>query len=69
VTSTQKPTTDKPGTKLVGCAVLGSCLTGFIAMAGGVLAILQDQEFLGGGVLLIGSALSFGLLLNALLRD
>ncbi len=38
-------------------------------MAGGVLAILQDQEFLGGGVLLIGSAVSFGLLLNALLRD
>ncbi|WP_461508654.1 hypothetical protein [Rhodopirellula baltica] len=66
---TQKPTTDKPGTKLVGCAVLGACLTGFIAMAGGVLAILQNQEFLGGGVLLIGSALSFGLLLNALRRD
>lgn len=38
-------------------------------MAGGIAAILQDQEFLGGGVLLIGSALSFGLLLNALLRD
>ncbi|SMP70796.1 hypothetical protein SAMN06265222_113128 [Neorhodopirellula lusitana] len=59
---------DDPSSKLVGCALLASCLVGLIAAVGGFAAILA-QDYVGGGTLLFASAVSFGMLLNALLRS
>ncbi|WP_146595539.1 hypothetical protein [Novipirellula galeiformis] len=59
---------DKPGSKLIGCAVLASIAVGVIATIGGVAAMANANDYTGGGILMFAAACSFGLLANALLR-
>tara|TARA_R110002167_G_scaffold121875_2_gene300292 strand:- start:15 stop:224 length:210 start_codon:yes stop_codon:yes gene_type:complete len=59
---------DKPGTKLIGCAVFALIAVGVIATIGGVAAMADANDYTGGGILLFAAACSFGFLANALLR-
>ena len=49
--------------------LLGCVAAGLIGIAGAVLGMEKsDGRFTGGGVYLVGSALAFGMLANAMLR-
>jgi len=53
---------------MVGLAVVGVSLTGFISFVAGIVGLFSGQ-LAAGGSCLIASALAFGLLANALLRN
>lgn len=57
----------KSASSIVGLAVLGSLITGFVSIAA-ALFLFITSEFVGAGVCLTAAALSFGLLVNAILR-
>ncbi len=59
---------NKPGSGLIGFATIAICVVGVGAAIAAVGAI-DRSHYVGVGVCLIASALSFGLLLNAFLRD
>ena len=56
-----------PGSGLVGLALIGLTGVGLFSTVCALLAVLQT-EFTGAGTLAIAAALSFGLLLNAVMR-
>ena len=53
---------------LIGFAMLGLCVIGMAAAFVALLALTRS-DFVGGGVSLVASALSFGLLLNGVVRS
>lgn len=59
---------ENPGTRLVGLVGVGGAATGVVSLLVAVIATLRG-EFLAAGFCLMASALAFGLLANALLRD
>lgn len=56
-----------PLSGLIGFAILALCIVGLLAV---VLAFLAAgrNDYMGSGVLLVAAALSFGLLLNGVVR-
>ncbi len=62
-------TTELPGSGLIGLAVLGLCFVGIASSVAAIVAVINDANYIGAGVLAIGAALSFGLLLNSLVRS
>lgn len=57
-----------PLSGLIGFALLGLCIVGLSAILLAVIAIGRN-EYVGAGVLMIAAALSFGLLLNGVVRS
>ncbi|MHC4479165.1 MAG: hypothetical protein ACYTF1_12485 [Planctomycetota bacterium] len=56
-------------TSLPGLAAVGSAFTGIVALIGAAVAVSDPRSgFTGVGTCLIASALSFGLLANAVFR-
>ena len=64
----KKVDSEKPGSGLVGFAAIATCVIGVGAVIAAIAAF-SESEFVGVGVCLIASALSFGLMLNAFLRN
>jgi hypothetical protein len=62
----QKP--NKPGSGLVGLAVIALCVVGVGGALEAIVAATRN-DFIGVGACLTASALGFGLLLNAFLRS
>ena len=58
---------EKPGSGVVGFATIATCVVG-VGAAIAAIGAFDESDFVGVGVCLIASALSFGLLLNAFLR-
>jgi hypothetical protein len=58
----------RPGTGLVGLACFALCVVGVGPAVIAVCAVVDKVDYVGGGVFAVASALSFGLLLNGLLR-
>ena len=56
-----------PGSGLVGLALFSLCVVGLLCTTAACYA-LATPDFVGAGVLGIAAALSFGLLLNAIIR-
>ncbi|UCD98689.1 MAG: hypothetical protein JSV42_17350 [Chloroflexota bacterium] len=52
-----------------GLIVLSGFILGVIAFLAGVLAILNEYNYIGGGLCFLASALVFGLLANAIYRN
>ena len=63
----QKPTDEKPGSGLVRFCLAGLSIVG-VGSAMASIGSLSEEQLVGGGIFAIASALSFGLLLNALVR-
>ena len=59
---------NSPGSGLIGLAVLGLSVVGVASIVGAVVAVIIGNNFVGAGVFAIAAALSFGLLLNSLVR-
>jgi hypothetical protein len=51
-----------------GLSVLGSFIVGIIALLAGILAILNEFNYIGAGLCFMASALAFGLLANSFFR-
>jgi hypothetical protein len=58
----------KRSTWLVALAIVGTVFTGVVGFVGAIFAFFR-LDATGFGVTIVGSALAFGLLANALLRD
>ena len=54
---------------VLGCAVAGSLLCGVAGLACGLITVVANHDFAGGGMCLLAGAVGFGLLAGALLRD
>jgi hypothetical protein len=52
---------------IIGLTVVGGCTTGVVSFIGAIFAFFSGEPA-AAGVCLIGAALSFGLLANAVLR-
>ncbi|MFQ6131043.1 MAG: hypothetical protein ACE5R4_03330 [Armatimonadota bacterium] len=50
-------------------AVVGSAITGFLGIIGGLVLYLLHPDEPGAGICLVAAALAFGLLANAMLRN
>jgi hypothetical protein len=62
-------TAQKTGVFLAWLPLLGCVAAGLIGIAGAVLGMEKsDGRFNGGGIYLIGAAIAFGFLANAMLR-
>ena len=61
-------THEKKSTKLIALAVVGTVITGLAGFLGAFFAFFRFDAT-GFGVSLLASALAFGLLANAVLRD
>ena len=61
-------TNEPPGSGIVGLAIIGLITVGIASSIGALMAVLNDNNFIGAGVLAIAATLSFGLLLNSLVR-
>jgi hypothetical protein len=59
---------DKPGSGLLGLASIGLCFVGIGSALGAIAAVIDKGDFVGAGFCATASALSFGLMLNAILR-
>jgi hypothetical protein len=58
-----------PLSGLVGFALIALCAVGIVSAFCSILALNKSQpDYIGGALLLIASAISFGQLLNGLLR-
>lgn len=58
-----------PGSGLVGLALVSLCIIGLISAFFAITCLIKTEpDFVGGGLLLIASAVSFGQLLSGLLR-
>ena len=51
-----------------GLSVLGSLIAGLIGMLAGLLAILNEFDYIGAGLCFLASGLAFGLLANSIYR-
>ena len=51
-----------------GLSVLGSFIVGLIGMLAGLLAILNEFDYIGAGLCFLASGLAFGLLANSIYR-
>lgn len=51
-----------------GLSVLGGFIVGVIAMLAGLLAILNEFNYIGAGLCFLASAFAFGLLANSIYR-
>jgi len=51
-----------------GLSVLGGFIIGIIAFLAGLLAVLNEYDYVGAGLCFLASAFAFGLLANALFR-
>ena len=60
---------DRSGSGFVGLAIISLCIVGVGSALGSLIAIAAKHDFVGAGVLAVASALSFGLMLNAFLRQ
>jgi hypothetical protein len=59
----------RTGVFLAWLPLLGCVAAGFIGLAGAVLGMdKSDIRYNGGGIYLIGAAIAFGMLTNAMLR-
>jgi hypothetical protein len=59
----------KTGVFVAWLPLLGCVAAGLVGLAGAVLGMEKsDGRFNGGGIYLVGSAIAFGLLANAMLR-
>jgi len=63
-----KPTHQRPGSTLVGLAIATLCIVG-VGAALAAIGALDKGDYTGVGACAIASALSFGMLVNALLRS
>lgn len=65
-----EPTTaGKNGAILAWLPILGCVAAGLVGLAGAVLGMEKsDGRFNGGGIYLVGAAIAFGMLVNAMLR-
>mgnify|MGYP006303393375 CR=1 FL=1 len=59
---------EKRPESIVGVTVIAGQVTGFIGLLGAIFAFFTD-EWVGVGACLIASALAFGLIANAMLRQ
>ena len=57
------------GSRYTGLVVMGGLITGVLGLFWGLLAILNEYDYVGGGLCFLASAFVFGLMANALLRD
>ncbi|MFT7630832.1 MAG: hypothetical protein ACI87E_001840 [Mariniblastus sp.] len=65
----QKSSPPPPGSGLVGLALVALSGIGIVSAIFGILALAEfERDSVGGGLLLIASAISFGMLLNGLIR-
>lgn len=67
MTDADKTSDPTPGSGLIGLALIGLAGVGVFSGVCGILALLE-KEFTGAGALAIAAALSFGSLLNAVMR-
>lgn len=51
-----------------GLSVLGGFIVGIIGLLAGLLAILNEFNYIGAGLCFLASALAFGLLANSIYR-
>jgi hypothetical protein len=68
VSEKKMKTNDPPGSGMVGFAIIGLNTVGIASSVGALMAVFNDNNFVGAGVLAIAAALSYGLLLNSLVR-
>jgi hypothetical protein len=52
-----------------GLSVLGGFIIGIIAMLAGLLAVLNEFNYIGAGLCFLASAFAFGLLANSMYRN
>jgi hypothetical protein len=60
---------DKPTPVWAGLSVIGGFIVGIIAFLAGLLAILNEFNYIGAGLCFLASALAFGLLANSIFRN
>ncbi|MCH7587858.1 MAG: hypothetical protein IIC78_07470 [Chloroflexi bacterium] len=53
----------------VGLSVLGAAAVGVLGFFAAILALLNETDYVGMGLLLLAAAVAFGLLTNALVRN
>ncbi len=63
-----KPTQQRHGSTLVGVAIAALCIVG-VGSALAAITALENGDYTGVGACAVASALSFGMLVNALLRS
>ena len=60
---------NKPGSSLAGFSIIGATVTGIIAVLTGFLALVNETNYIGAGLLFLAAAFAFGLTANAVFRD
>ncbi len=59
----------KTASAIVALSVLGAAAVGVLAFLTAILALFNETDYAGVGLSLLASAVAFGLLTNALLRN
>lgn len=52
-----------------GLSVIGGFIVGIVAFFAGILAVLNEFNYIGAGLCFLASALAFGLLANSIFRS
>lgn len=60
---------NKPNPVWAGLSVLGGFIVGVVAFLAGVLAVLNEFDYIGAGLCFLAAALAFGLLANSFFRN
>lgn len=60
---------NKPTPVWAGLSVIGSFLVGILALLAGILAVLNEFDYIGAGLCFLASALAFSLLTNSIFRN
>lgn len=51
-----------------GLSVIAGFIVGFVALLAGILAVLNEYDYIGAGLCFIAAALAFGLISNSIFR-
>lgn len=57
---------DKPAPVWAGLSVIGGFVVGIVAFLAGILAVLNEFNYIGAGLCFLAAALAFGLLANSI---
>ena len=60
---------EKRAASWAGLSVIGGILVGFVSLLAGVFAIMNEYDYVGGGLCFLASALAFSFLANAIYRE
>lgn len=60
---------EKRAASWAGLSVIGGLLVGFVSLAAGVFAVINEIDYVGAGLCFLASALAFGFLANAIYRE